>query len=166
MNNNNNLSCSDLLQSQKRQILATEFRDNQTRNRFCCSGIKKTVDTGYVMDVKIGKIQYSGPCCDTQKSCSDKNGKCCNKCYNYCGDKSCNKSNCTKTRQLDTESGGRHYNVKKNNCARGKLPNVFQRCSNVKKNNCARGKLPNVSQRCSYVKNKDNCCNKSNCCTK
>ena len=83
--NNNYLSSSDLLQFQKRQILA---------NGFCCSGIKKTVDTGYVMDVKIGRIQYSDPCCDTPKSCSDKNGKCCNKCYNYCGDKSCNKSNC------------------------------------------------------------------------
>lgn len=90
--NKNYLSSSDLLLFQKRQILAKEFRDKQTRNGFCCSGIKKTVDTGYVMDLKIGKNQYSGPCCDTKKSCSDKN----------------------------------------NNCARDKLPNVYQRCSCVK----------------------------------
>ena len=111
MNKNKYLSSSDLLQFNKRQILAKEFRDKQTRNGFCCLGIKKTVDTGYLRDVQIGKNQFSGPCCDTQKSCSDKKGKCCNKCYNYCGDKSCNKS-CDKS-NCNEKKDAKHVPEKK-----------------------------------------------------
>jgi len=127
MKGKNFLSSSELLLFNKTKILVNEYEKKQTKNGYCCAGIKKTTDSENLLDLKKGKLFKKNSCnrkkgrpgnvtkmCPKKKEKSSCNkGKCCNKCYNYCGDKSCNKNNCEPSKKKKT-SLPTHKSKKKN----------------------------------------------------